>query len=98
MRLRKLLGLGGRLSTVGTPIGVANLNHHLWNNNGTWWFHITIVHRGIRQERLRRSLRTRDVDLARLRRDRFIRRLTKCRSFQLSIRRTPRRRGALAPG
>lgn len=96
--LRKLLGFGGQLSTAGTPIGVGNPNHHLWNNNGTWWLHVTILHRGIRQERLRRSLRTRSLELARLRRDRFIRRLAGCRSFQLSIRRVQQERGALTSG
>ena len=23
-------------------IDESNLNHHLWNNNGTWWIHYTI--------------------------------------------------------
>ena len=44
-------------------------NHHLFNNNGIWWCQVT-VHRGPFSKRLRFSLRTSDVDLARERRDR----------------------------
>lgn len=46
-----------------------NLNHHLWNNRGVWWCHLT-VHKGDgTAERLRFSLKTRDVESARKRRD-----------------------------
>lgn len=46
-----------------------NPNHHLWNNRGIWWCHLT-VHKGdATAERLRFSLKTRDVELARKRRD-----------------------------
>ena len=24
-------------------IDESNLNHHLWNNNGTWWIHYTSI-------------------------------------------------------
>jgi len=44
-------------------------NHHLWRNRRTWWIAFTILHDGYRQERVRRSLGTRDVALARARRD-----------------------------
>jgi len=44
-------------------------NHHIWNNNGTWWVHYTIHLPDYTARRVRQSLRTRDVTEARLRRD-----------------------------
>ena len=46
-----------------------NLNHHLWNNNGTWWIHYTVYPSTVTVERKRYSLKTKDVVVARLRRD-----------------------------
>lgn len=46
-------------------------NHHLFNNNGTWWLQVT-VRRGPTAERLRGSLKTGDLVLARERRDRVL--------------------------
>lgn len=46
-----------------------NLNHHLWNNHGTWWIHLTYHNWDGTKERLRRSLRTRNIEMARRRRD-----------------------------
>ena len=46
-----------------------NPNHHLWNNRGVWWCHLTVHKADATAERLRFSLKTRDVDLARKRRD-----------------------------
>ena len=46
-----------------------NLNHHLWNNNGTWWIHYTVYPSAVTAERKRYSLKTKDVNTARLRRD-----------------------------
>lgn len=48
---------------------VRNPDHHLWNNNGTWWCHFTVHHPDHTVERARISLRTRDVAVARKRRD-----------------------------
>jgi hypothetical protein len=42
--------------------------HHLWNNNGTWWVHYTL-HFGDRKRRIRRSLKTRLLEEAIRRRD-----------------------------
>ena len=62
-------------STPATAIRLAskaridNPNHHLTDNNGTWWCQITI-HRGPFSKRLRFSLETRDLATARKRRDR----------------------------
>jgi hypothetical protein len=46
-----------------------NPNHHLWRNGRLWWIAFTVVYDGWRQERIRRSLRTTDLDEARRRRD-----------------------------
>ena len=43
--------------------------HHLWNNNGTWWCHLTVHSTDNRKERVRLSLKTRDVEVAKARRD-----------------------------
>ncbi len=51
---------------VGTQ---GNRNHHLWNNNGTWWFH----HTPIPKQRWRWSLKTKDAAEARDRRDAILR-------------------------
>jgi len=49
-------------------------NHHLFNNNGTWWVQITF-HRGAISERVRHSLKTRNVTEARRKRDLLFARL-----------------------
>ena len=46
-----------------------NLNHHLWNNNGTWFIHYTVYPTPVTKERIRRSLRTKSLVEARERRD-----------------------------
>ena len=46
-----------------------NLNHHLYTNNGTWWLHYTAYPTENTSQRIRQSLKTRDVALARDRRD-----------------------------
>ncbi len=48
-----------------------NENHHLWNNRGIWWCHMTVHKPDRTSERLRFSLKTRDVAKARERRDRI---------------------------
>ena len=49
-----------------------NPNHHLWNNRGTWWCHFTLHKPDYTTERVRISLKTRDIEEARLRRDRLL--------------------------
>ena len=44
-------------------------NHHLWRNGRLWWIAYTLLHDGWRQERIRHSLGTADVEEARRRRD-----------------------------
>jgi hypothetical protein len=46
-----------------------NLNHHLWNNNGTWFIHYTIYPTLFTKERHRASLGTHDLETARAARD-----------------------------
>ncbi|MEX1111590.1 MAG: hypothetical protein WEB31_07300 [Chthoniobacterales bacterium] len=46
-----------------------NPNHHLWWNNGTWWLHATVHRPDYTKQRLRVPLETKNVGLARLRRD-----------------------------
>ena len=50
-------------------INAANPNHHLWNNNGTWWLHYTVYPTPVTAERKRVSLYTKDLFTARTRRD-----------------------------
>ena len=50
-------------------VDVSNLNHHLWNNNGTWFVHYTIYPTPVTKERVRRSLKTKCVNEARRKRD-----------------------------
>ena len=48
-----------------------NENHHLWNNHGTWFLHYTVHPTPFTKERVRRSLGTPRLDVARERRDAF---------------------------
>ena len=50
-------------------INSENPNHHLYNNNGTWWCHYTWSPTPITAERVRRSLGTKSLSEARTRRD-----------------------------
>jgi hypothetical protein len=44
-------------------------NHHLWSNHGTWWFHGTVHLADATAQRVRVNLKTREVVVARRRRD-----------------------------
>ena len=46
-----------------------NPNHNIWNNNGTWWCHYTVHNDDYTKERVRVSLGTDDVKIARALRD-----------------------------
>jgi len=50
-----------------------NPDHHLWNNNGTWWCHYTEHLPNFIKRRVRRSLCTANLATARLLRDRLLR-------------------------
>jgi len=63
----------------------ADPNHHLWRNGRLWWIAFT-VHRGHRQERIRRSLGTSDVARARLLRDELLARFAGSSETELALR------------
>ena len=46
-----------------------DLNHHLWRNGRLWWVAFVALADGVRQVRIRQSLKTDDVEVARARRD-----------------------------
>jgi len=50
----------------------SNANHHIWNNNGIWWFHFTLRTALGNSQRVRRSLKTADIEKARASRDRIL--------------------------
>lgn len=50
----------------------ANPNHHLWNNNGTWYLHYTVHPTPLTKSRVRASLGTKSVEVARARRDEIL--------------------------
>jgi hypothetical protein len=58
-------------SLPGIRVSPENPNHHLWNNHGTWFLHYTVHPTPFTKERIRRSLSTKDVVVARERRDSF---------------------------
>ena len=47
----------------------ANPDHNIWNNNGTYWCHYTVHEDGYTKKRVRVSLGTKDVEIARALRD-----------------------------
>lgn len=58
-------------SLPGIRVHADNPNHHLWNNHGTWFLHYTVHPTPFTKERIRRSLGTKDLQVARERRDSF---------------------------
>jgi len=50
----------------------ANPDHHLWNNNGTWWCHYTVHPTPLTKQRIRGSLQTKSLAEARFRRDQLL--------------------------
>ncbi len=49
-----------------------NPNHHLWDNHGTWWVHYTLHLPDHTKKRVRKSLRTQDLNKARRLRDELL--------------------------
>ncbi len=49
-----------------------NENHHIWNNNGTWWLNFTLRAQNGTARRIRKSLKTADVEKAKASRDRVL--------------------------
>jgi hypothetical protein len=56
-------------SKLSVRVNPANQNHHLWNNNGTWFIHYTRHEAGFTKRRVRESLKTHRLAIARNRRD-----------------------------
>ena len=53
-------------------VRAGNENHHLWNNNGTWYLHYTVHPTPFTKSRVRLSLGTKSIELARERRDEIL--------------------------
>ena len=69
--LRKSRNMNTLTTLPGLRVRAENENHHLWNNHGTWFLHYTVHPTPFTKERVRRSLGTKDVRVARERRDTF---------------------------
>ena len=69
-----------------TEPGDADPNHHLWRNGRLWWAAFTVIHDGWRQERVRVSLKTADVEIARHRRDKLLRLVQEAGDCEVSLR------------
>lgn len=65
------MSITAKRSRLALRVNNSNPNHHLWNNQGVWWCHLTVHKADATSERLRFSLKTRDVELAKKRRDRI---------------------------
>ncbi|MBA4138365.1 MAG: hypothetical protein C0518_13730 [Opitutus sp.] len=59
-------------------VRASNPNHHLWNNNGTWYVHYTVHPTPLTKSRIRASLETKSLDVARRRRDEILQRAGAC--------------------
>ena len=68
-----------------------NENHHLWNNNGTYWCHFTVHPPDYTKRRVRVSLHTSDLAEARRRRDALL------ASVPMIVNRIPRGRTRVRP-
>ncbi len=78
LELRAGTSAGEKTNARGIPgqlavrVDADNPNHHLWNNRGTWWCHFTVHRPDYTAERVRVSLKTRDLETARTRRDELL--------------------------
>jgi hypothetical protein len=59
-------------------VRASNPNHHLWNNNGTWYVHYTVHPTPLTKSRIRASLETKCLEVARRRRDEVLQRAGAC--------------------
>lgn len=62
---------GGIFPRTSVRVRQANPNHHLWNNNGTWYLHYTVHPTPLTKSRVRVSLETKSLEIARAKRDAF---------------------------
>ena len=56
-------------NTLALRTNSRNRNHHLYNNNGTWWIHFHVHHPDYTKSRVRESLGTSCLRVARELRD-----------------------------
>lgn len=69
-------------------------DHHLWRNGGRWWIAIVLVTTDGRRQRLRRSLGTADVVVARTRRDEILQRVATSKHWRPALDALASRAGA----
>ncbi len=58
-----------KAAVLAVRVNAANPDHHLWNNNGTWFVHYTLHNPDFTKRRVRASLGTNQLPVARARRD-----------------------------
>lgn len=58
--------------TLALRVLPGNRNHHLWDNNGTWFIHYTVHRPDYTKARVRQSLGTKSINAARRLRDRHL--------------------------
>lgn len=97
--LRNLDGFATGVAPLG-GIGGGHLaidpDHHLWRNGRLWWVAFTILRDGWHQERIRLSLQTDDVEVARRRRDGLLALVASWDGCEISMRHRSRRPPAAA--
>ena len=81
-------------STLAIP-ALANSDHHLWKNRRRFWIAFVVIRDGYRQERIRRSLGTENIAVARRRRDALLREWSTQSNCVLSLRFDPSLRAPL---
>jgi hypothetical protein len=68
-------------------------DHHLWRNGRVWWAAFTVHGPDGSPQRIRTSLRTADLSLARRRRDALLQRAAGLPGWRLALRFVPREGG-----
>ena len=56
-------------AALSVRVNCTNPDHHLWNNNGTWFVHYTVYPDQLTKQRVRHSLGTKSRTEARRKRD-----------------------------
>lgn len=56
-------------AALSVRVNRSNPDHHLWNNNGTWFVHYTVYPDRLTKARIRHSLGTKSLAEARRKRD-----------------------------
>ncbi|MCA9316844.1 MAG: hypothetical protein H6806_08860 [Planctomycetes bacterium] len=67
-----------------TALPPADPDHHLWRNGRLWWIAMTVESAAGERWRVRRSLKTADIEEARRRRDELIQRARGMDAFRLA--------------